>query len=87
MSKEIGMPRLVLKVIVPAREINATYGPLPDPTDVYAGNVVMAGINVAPPMIGDAVVLGGIKSRGQWSTCQYTRDPFLIPGVGQIQEV
>jgi hypothetical protein len=74
-------------VVVPARMVDAFGQVRPDPTQSYPGSVAMPGIDVAPVAFGDAIVVGGHKSGNQWPTCPYTRAPFLVPGVGRIEEV
>jgi hypothetical protein len=52
---------------------------------VYVGGAKLP--NGANPVVfGGAVVIGGARVGTKWQGCTYTRQPYLIPGMGEIEE-
>ncbi len=80
------MPMLRFKVLFPAMMPPVgPQPPMPDPMPMYAGGISNG--NQYMPAFGNAVVTGGAKYGNKWLGCMYICPPFVIPGVGEVEEV
>ncbi len=76
------MNNTIFRVTAPARSADG----MPDPQAVYPGGAVAASGDVRGHFSG-ANVFGGTQTGQAWAGCTYTRPPFVIPGVGQIDKI
>lgn len=79
------MGKLKFTVIAPAQMQGANGVVTPDPIPMYLGDSLPnGGFN---PNFSGAIITGGSKVGNKWMGCNYTKAPWVIPGLGTIEEM
>lgn len=78
------MQQIKFKVIAPAQMVQPI-GPIPDGTPTYMGTLMPTG--QLPPSLGGALLSGGSRVGNKWLGVTYTKPPYVIPGIGEVEIV